>query len=72
MEILNLTHCEGIDIIIFIPIIINDTIDKHNPKSGYYNDICYKATSENNTDITLNDRRDEFINNNMSICEKNC
>ena len=72
MEILNLTHCEGIDIEISIPIIINDTIDKHNPKSGYYNDICYKATSENNTDITLKDRRDEFIKNNMSLCEENC
>ena len=72
MEILNLSYCEGTDIEISIPIEINDTIDKYNPKSGYYNDICYKSTSENNTDITLNDRRNEFINNDMSLYEENC
>jgi hypothetical protein len=72
MEILNLSYCEGTEIEISIPIEINDTIDKYNPKSGYYNDICYKSTSENNTDITLNDRRNEFINNDMSLCEENC
>ena len=72
MEILNLSYCEGTEIEISIPIEINDTIDKYNPKSGYYNDICYKATSDFNTDITLNDRRNEFIKNNMSLCEENC
>ena len=72
MEILNLSYCKGTDIEISIPIEINDIIDKYNPKSGYYNDICYKATSDFNTDITLNDRRNEFIKNNMSLCEENC
>ena len=72
MEILNLSLCEGIDIELSIPIIINDTIDKYNPKSSYYNDICSKTTSKCNTDITLNDRRNEFMINNMSLCEENC
>ena len=72
IEILNLSFCEGIDIELSIPIIINDTIDKYNPKSKYYNNICSKATSENNTDIPLGDRRNEFMNNNMSLCEDNC
>ena len=72
MEILNLSYCKGSDIEISIPIEINDTIDKYDPKSGYYNDICYKATSDFNTDITLNDRRNEFIKYNMSLCEENC
>ena len=57
IEILNLSSCEGMDIEISIPIKINDTVDKYNPKSNYYNDICSKATSKNNTDITLKDRR---------------
>ena len=72
IEILNLSSCEGMDIEISIPIKINDTVDKYNPKSNYYNDICSKATSKNNTDITLKDRRKEFIKNKMSLCEKNC
>ena len=38
----------------------------------YYNDICSKTPSKCNTDITLNDRRNGFINNNMSLCEDNC
>ena len=72
IEILNLSFCSGIDIELSIPVIINDTIDKYNPKANYYNDICSKATSESNTDIPLCDRRDEFISNNMSLCEDNC
>ena len=51
---------------------INESMDKYNPKSDYYNNICSKATSKNNTDIILNDRRNEFIKNNMSLCEENC
>ena len=72
MELLNLSFCKGIDIEISIPIIINDTFDKYNPKSNYYNDICSKTSSESNTDIPLGDRRNEFIKNNMSLCEENC
>ena len=72
MEILNLSLCDGTDIELSIPIVINGTIDKYNPKSNYYNDICSKATSKSNTDIPLGDRRNEFINKNMSLCEENC
>ena len=71
---LNLTLCKGIKIQISIPVSIkiNDSIDKYNPKSGYYNDICYKARSKSGTDITLKDRREEFIENNLTLCEENC
>ena len=72
MELLNLSFCDSTDIELSIPITINDTIDKYNPKSNYYNDICTKATSASNTDISLNDRKNEFIKNNMSLCEENC
>ena len=72
LELLNLSICKGIDIEISIPLKINDTIDKYNPKSNYYNNICTKTTSKSNTDITLKDRRNEFIKNNMSLCEDNC
>ena len=72
MERLNLSLCEGINIEISYPFILKDDIEKYNSKSFYYNDICSKATSESGTDIILKDRRKEFINNNMSLCENNC
>jgi hypothetical protein len=69
---LNLEHCKDTKIDIFIPAKINDTLDKYNPKSDYYNDICTPTTSQFGTDITLDDRRNEFISKNMSLCEENC
>ena len=69
---LNLSYCKGTKIEISIKVKINDNIDKYNLSSDYYNDICSKATSENGTDILLKDRRNEFVDNNMSLCEENC
>ena len=51
--------------------ISDDDIDKYNSSSDYYNDICYTYTSDNGTDVTLKDRRNEYINNNMAVCEEN-
>ena len=72
LEKLNLSFCEGMKIEISYPINLNEDIDKYNPNCNYYNDICSKAKSENGTDIILTDRRNEFIENNMSLCENNC
>ena len=30
------------------------------------------TTNEYNTDVTLEDRQNEFINNNLSLCEEDC
>ena len=57
---------------ISIPVKINDTLDKYNITSDYYNNKCSKSTSVYGTDITLKDRRKEYINNNMTLCEENC
>jgi len=57
---------------ISITVKINEDLDKYNTSSGYYNDICYKTTSEFGTDISLRDRKNEFVTNNMSLCEENC
>ena len=57
---------------IFIPVPINDDINKHNPKSDYYNNICSKSKSEFNTDITLRDRKNIFIDKNLTLCEEDC
>ena len=69
---LNLSICENTKIDISIPIILNDSLDKYDSNSDYYNNLCSKATSESGTDISLTDRKNEFIENNMTICEENC
>ena len=70
---LNLSYCKNSKIDISIPVQINKKdIDKYNASSGYYNDICYVAESDCGTDIILNDRQNEFIDNNKTVCQDNC
>ena len=72
-KILNLTVCENEKIQISIPVNIDESnLFKYNISSDYYNDICFPFTTEYKTDIILIDRRNEYINNNMSLCESNC
>ena len=69
---LNLTLCKNEKIEILIPVSINDDIEKYNASSDYYNNICSTTTSKFGTDISLSDRKNEFIGNNMTLCEENC
>ena len=69
---LNLTSREGTKIEISILVESNDTLDKYKSKSEYYNNICSQATSDSGTDINLQDRKNEYVDNNMSLCEENC
>ena len=70
---LNLGICEENNITLNILVDINESISyKYNPFCDYYNDRCNKNTSDYGTDIIINDRRNEFITNKMSLCEKNC
>jgi urate oxidase len=62
---------EKIDIIHHVTIDENELF-KYDPESDYYNDLCYAYTSADNTDIILNDRREEFLKNNLTLCENNC
>ena len=39
---------------------------------GYFNDICYKASSEYGKDITSKDRNIDFIENNKMVCQEDC
>ena len=72
-EILDLNICNGYKIDIIVPVSINeDELYKYNSTSDYYNSICFTYTSENGTDIPLEDRQNEFVKNNMTLCEKNC
>ena len=70
---LNLSICKDIRIDISIPFYIPlNEVDKYNMSSGFYNDICYKINSENGVDKTIKERQNEFIKNNLSICEEDC
>ena len=69
---LNLSYCSNTQIDISIPTKLTESLDKLNLSSEYYNDICYTATSDSGTDITLSDRKDEFINNNKTVCQEKC
>ena len=69
---LNLTVCQNTKISLSIPVTLTENIDKLNTSSGYYNDLCYTATSKGGTDITLNDRKKEFVEENKTLCQDNC
>ena len=70
---LDLNYCKNIMIELTIPVSINEeNIFKHDPNSEYYNDECNRYTTDNGTDILLNDRQNEYIENNLSLCENNC
>ena len=43
-----------------------------NSSSEYYNDICYSTKSESGTDITLKDRKTEFVEGNKTLCQEEC
>ena len=69
---LNLTVCENSRISLSVPVTISENLDKLNTSSGYYNDICYTATSDSGTDISLKDRKNEFIKGNKTVCQDDC
>ena len=47
-------------------------MEKYDKDSNYYTDLCSKATTNSGTDITLTDRKNEFVENNMTLCEEDC
>ena len=70
---LNLSLCNNARFRVDISVDIDErNLFKYDKNSSYYYDICFTYTSENGTDVILNDRRREFIRNNMSLCERNC
>ena len=66
---LSLNACQNTKISLLIPINV-DNIDKLNSSSGYYNDLCYTATSDSGTDISLEDRKNEYPS--KAPCQDGC
>ena len=69
---LDLSICNNTKIIISVPIIITEDLDKLNISSGYYNDVCYVTLSDSGTDITLKDRKEGYKTGNKIICQDEC
>jgi hypothetical protein len=70
---LSISSTKDLKVNISIPVKINESnLYKYDPFSEYYNDVCYPSTTENGTDIIINDRIREFDHNNYSLCEKDC
>ena len=70
---LDLDACNDTKIDIILPVShVEKDLFKHNTSSEYYKDICYTYTTDTGTDIILKDRKNEFINNNLSLCDSNC
>ena len=70
---LDLSKCKDIKIELNIPIILEKgNIDKYNSSSDYYKNICYKSTTKYGTDISLPDRKKEYVENKMYVCEEKC
>ena len=70
---LNLTACENSNIDLSIPVVINiDTLYIINSSNKYYNDICYTYISSDGTDISILDRKKDFVNNNLTVYKENC
>ena len=84
-EEIDLNICEN-EISISVPVYLDKNIeDIHeklnnygynlfNQNDSFYNDICTKYTTENETDLTLIDRRNDIycLVNNLSLCQKGC
>ncbi len=71
---MNLSVCNNITVEYNIPVEIEEKdIDKYDPSSDYYNDECnIDDSSEENYDLTLYDRKNEYNDKNRSLCESSC
>ena len=70
---MNLNVCRNLKINVNIPAnILEKNLFKYNASHEYYKDLCFPHSTESKTDIILTDRRKEYINNNMSLCENSC
>ena len=70
---LDLNICEEYKINILAPVSINeDEFYLYDPSSNYYNDKCFPYSSINGTDIILEDRLNEYANNNLTLCQNDC
>jgi len=70
---LNLSYCEEILIKLNIPVNIDESkLYRYDPNSEYYTDNCFSYTTENGTDIIISERKKEYSDNNLALCQNDC
>ena len=72
LQKLNLTQCDNQKVDLSIPVQLDEDLFMHNASDEYYNNNCLRTISDSGTDISLKDRRKEFIEKNLTLCEENC
>ena len=68
---LDLSLCKGLKINIYYNIKL-DNPEIYNKNNIIYNDMCHPYSSKDGIDMALNDLRNEYKNNNRSICDEGC
>ena len=72
-SVIDINYCNQSTINIKLPAYINSKeIFRYDPSSEYFNDMCFPFTNENDADIIILDRKNEFVDNNMSLCDNDC
>ena len=66
----DIAECQDVDI--SIPVKLDKELIRHNASNEYYNNKCLETTSESGTDICLKDRQNDFIEQNLTLCEEDC
>ena len=70
---LNLSICDNSTLEYYIPVAIDEEkLYKYDPSNNYYTDICNKYPSEENVDMTLYEKKNQYNNKNLSLCESKC
>ena len=70
---INLDICNNSIVQHIIPVKINeDELYKYNPDDEFYKELCNQYTSNEGTDMTIYDRKNDFNEQNLSLCENNC
>ena len=74
MKKLNLSVCNKNNIIIKLPseLIEESMIYLYEPNNEYYIDGCSASKTDFKFDLILLDRQNYFLENNLSLCEKDC
>ena len=52
--------------------VIENGYDAFSSDSPFYNDVCTPFTNENGNDVLLDERRSDYFNEVLNICEKGC
>ena len=68
---LNLSICEDTYINVYLPLKIDGSLDKYDPNSDLYNDICVEF-EENGKNLPISARKKYYINHKLTLCEENC